>query len=140
MEIVTFAPSHLEGILRLTTAEGWPTLAADRERAVRVLTAPGAATVVAIEGGEVVGFARALTDGEWIACLTDMVIEARLRRRGIGRALIAEIFVRSGAQRMDLLAEPGSEDFYRSFPHQGWAGFRLYPTADGGPYPEKEPR
>jgi hypothetical protein len=72
MEVVSFEPHYIDGVLRLTTAEGWPTLAADRDRAVRVLTAPGAVTVIASEGEEVVGFARALTDGEWIACLTDM--------------------------------------------------------------------
>jgi GNAT superfamily N-acetyltransferase len=129
MEVVSFEPHYIDGVLRLTTAEGWPTLAADRDRAVRVLTAPGAVAVIASEGEEVVGFARALTDGEWIACLTDMVVDARFRRRGVGRALIAEIFVRSHAERMDLLAEPGSEDFYRSFPNQLWTGFRLYPVA-----------
>jgi GNAT superfamily N-acetyltransferase len=128
VEIAGFDPRYIDGILRLTSAEGWPTLAADGERAVRVLTAPGAVTVVARDGEAVVGFARALTDGEWIACLTDMVVDAGYRRRGVGRALIAEVFARTRAQRMDLLAEPGSEDFYRSFPHQLWTGFRLYPS------------
>jgi GNAT superfamily N-acetyltransferase len=128
MEVVGFDVHHIDGVLRLTTAEGWPTLAADRERAVRVLTAPGAVTVVAVDGDDVVGLARALTDGEWVACLTDMVVDAGYRRRGVGGALIAEIFVRTGAERMDLLAEPGSEEFYRSFPHQPWTGFRLYPA------------
>jgi hypothetical protein len=135
MDILPFEQIHIGGVLRLTEAEGWPTLAADRDRAVRVLTAPGAVSVVAVEGGKVVGFARALTDGEWTACLTDMVVDAGRRRRGAGRMLIAAIFARSGAHRMDLLAEPGSEEFYRSFPHRPWTGFRLYPddVAAAGP-------
>jgi predicted N-acetyltransferase YhbS len=128
MELLPFEARHIGGVVRLTSAEGWPTLASDRARAVRVLAAPGAVTFVACEGDEVVGFARALTDGEWIACLTDMVVDARFRRRGIGRALIDEIFVKARTERMDLLAEPGSEEFYRSFPHRLWAGFRLYPA------------
>ena len=122
-----FAPSHVDGIIRLTEAEGWPTFAEDRDRAVRVLSAPGATTVVALVGDEVVGFARALTDGEWVACLVDFVVDAQYRRSGIGRRLIDEIFARSNAQRMDLLAEPGSEQFYESRPHRRWTGYRLYP-------------
>jgi GNAT superfamily N-acetyltransferase len=127
IEYVPFEPKHIDGIVRLTTAEGWPTLAEDRDRAVRVLSAPGAITVVALRDGGVVGFGRALTDGEWIACLVDFVVDAERRRRGIGRALIGAIFERSGAQRMDLLAEPGSEPFYESHPHRRWTGYRLYP-------------
>jgi hypothetical protein len=71
-----FAPQHVVGVIRLTSAEGWPTLAEDRERAVRVLGAPGAVTIVALDDGEIVGFGRALTDGEWVACLVDFVVDA----------------------------------------------------------------
>jgi GNAT superfamily N-acetyltransferase len=124
----TFEPHHVADVMRLTTSQGWPTLAEDGERAVRVLLAPGAVTVIAIDGEEVVGFARALCDGEWIACLTDMVVAESHRRRGVGRGLIAEVFRRSGAERMDLLAEPGSEVFYESHPHRRWTGYRLYPS------------
>jgi GNAT superfamily N-acetyltransferase len=113
--------------MRLTSVEGWPTLAADRDRAVRVLGAPGAVTVVALDGDLVVGFGRALCDGEWIACLVDFVVDADHRRRGIGRGVIDEIFRLSKAERMDLLAEPGSEPFYESRPHRRWTGYRLYP-------------
>jgi GNAT superfamily N-acetyltransferase len=124
---VAFEPHHVDGVVLLTSAEGWPTLADDWHRAVRVLLAPGAVTVVALDGDEVVGFARALGDGEWVACLTDMVVAASHRRHGIGRQLIDEVFIRSGAQRLDLLAEPGSEPFYESRLHRRWTGYRLYP-------------
>ena len=127
MEYVEFAPAHIGGIIRLTNAEGWPTLAGDADRAVRVLTAPGVVTVVALQDGEVGGFARALSDGEWVACLTDIAVDVQYRRLGVGRELIQELFARTGAQRMDLLCEPGAEEFYRSFLHQQWVGFRLYP-------------
>jgi aralkylamine N-acetyltransferase len=131
IEYVAFEPRYVDGIIRLTSAEGWPTLAEDRERAIRVLSSPGAVTVVALERDAVVGFGRALCDGEWIACLVDFVVHAGHRRRGIGRRLIAEIFDRSKAQRMDLLAEPGSEPFYESHLHHRWAGYRLYPARSG---------
>lgn len=129
IDYVAFEQRHIDGVIRLTAAEGWPTLAADRDRALRVLSAPGVVTVVALADGAVVGFGRALTDGEWIACLVDFVVDREHRRCGIGQRLIAEIFARSHAERMDLLAEAGSEPFYESRPHQRWTGYRLYPAA-----------
>ena len=127
MECIAFAEEHLAGLLRLCEAEGWPSLPADPERAVRALTAPGAITVVAVEDGEVLGFAHMLTDGEIQAYLCGIAVAAAARRRGIGKALIAVAFARSGAQRVDLLALDESEDFYRAFDHRTLPGFRIYP-------------
>jgi ribosomal protein S18 acetylase RimI-like enzyme len=63
---------------------------------------------VALEENEVVGFAELLTDGEVMAYLALLVVSMRARRRGIGRALIRDLFARSGLSRMDLLSEPDS--------------------------------
>ena len=45
-------------------AEGWPSLPDDPARALRILTAPGVTTVVAVIQGEVIGFAELFSDGE----------------------------------------------------------------------------
>ena len=132
MELAPFGPDHLQGVLRLCEAEGWPSLPADPERAVRALTAPGAVTVVALDQGEVVGFAEAITDGEIQAYLTFVVVAEGARRRGLGGRLVREVFARSGAERLDLLTVEGVEGFYRSFSHRAIPGFRIYP-GDGGP-------
>ena len=128
MEIAAFGVEHLPGVLRLCAAEDWPTLVADPDRAARALTAPGVVSVVAAERGDVIGFAYLLTDGEIQAYLSLLVVAEAARRRGIGRALVAEGFARSGAMRLDLLAGEGSEDFYRSYRHRELAGYRIYPS------------
>ena len=127
---VAFTEEHLSGVLRLCEAEGWPTLPADPARALRALTAPGVVTVVAIEDGEVVGFAQMLTDGEIQAYLCDVAVATPVRGRGVGKKLVEEAFARSGAQRVDLLAVDESEDFYRSFRHRKMPGYRIYPGYD----------
>jgi predicted N-acetyltransferase YhbS len=134
MDYISFGAQHLDGVIRLTDAEDWASLGADRARALRMLTAPGVVTVVALHDGEVVGFARALSDGELVACLTDIAVSARHRREGLGRRLIDEIFARTGAERMDLLSVPGAEVFYRSLPHRPWAGYRVYPSTVESPH------
>ena len=63
MNHVDFAPPHLPGIIALTAAEGWLSLAGDAERTERALTAPGVYVLVALDGDCVAVYARALSDG-----------------------------------------------------------------------------
>ena len=129
MRYVDFAEEHLAGVVGLCEAEGWPTFPADPARALRVLTAPGVVSVVALEDGAVVGFAQMLTDGEIQAFLNLVDVAAAARGRGIATRLVREAFARSGAQRVDLLALEDSTGFYRSFTHRTFAGYRVYPES-----------
>jgi len=137
IEYVRFSADHLDGILHFSLAEAWPTLAADRERALRVLTAPGSVVLVALDAGVVVGFARALTDGAISCYLAELAVASDQRGRGIGRGLVEETFRLSGAKRVDLLAEGDSEGFYQSFYHRRLAGYRIYPHTERYPYVEE---
>ena len=131
VDLVPFDAAHLPGVLALCEAEGWPSLPSDPARAETMLRAPGAATVVAVGASAVVGVAFALVDaGRVDAYLSIMVVHGEYRRQGIARRLVAEVFRLSGAERIDLLAEPGSEGFYDSLPHRRFAGYRLYPESD----------
>lgn len=128
-ELAPFAPEHLAGVLRLYEAEGWPSFPEDPALAERALTAPGVVAVVCLDGGEVVGCARVLTDGALDAYLCEIVVAEGARRSGLGRELVADAFARSGARRLDLLAEAGSERFYRSYRHRAFPGYRIYPDS-----------
>lgn len=134
-EIERFHTRHLEGVLRLCTAEGWPSLPEDPARAVRALTAPGVTTVVAVHEGAVVGFAQLLSDGEIQAYLATIAVEASVRRRGLGRALIEEALRFAGGVRVDLLSEDEAVGFYDSLSNRRKPGYRIYPpfTETGPP-------
>jgi ribosomal protein S18 acetylase RimI-like enzyme len=126
-EVRRFEEGHLDGVLRLCVAEGWPSLPEDPARAVRVLTAPGVTTIVAVEGEVVVGFAQLFSDGEIQAFLTSIAVEAGARGQGVGRALVEAGLRWAGGDRIDLLSEDDAVGFYESFPHRRKPGFRLYP-------------
>jgi ribosomal protein S18 acetylase RimI-like enzyme len=126
-EIRRFAPGDLDDVLRLCAAEGWPSFPSDPARALRVLTAPGVTTVVAVEGDVIVGFAELFSDGELQAYLANVAVEVGRRGRGVGRQLVGEALRVAGGERIDLLSEETSTDFYRAFPHFEKPGFRLYP-------------
>jgi ribosomal protein S18 acetylase RimI-like enzyme len=128
--IAAFAPPHLPGVLALCEAEGWPSLPSDPARALRILTGEHAQAIVALDGDDVIGFAFAILDaGRLDAYLSMFAVASRRRRDGIGRSLIDALFRITGVERMDLLAEPGSEAFYDSFRHRDFRGYRLFPAS-----------
>ncbi|WUJ68511.1 GNAT family N-acetyltransferase [Kribbella soli] len=126
MTITQYAEAHLPGILALCDAEDWPSLPADPVRAHAVLTAPGVTTVVALDGEQVIGFAYLQSDGHIQAHLSQMAVHQDHRRKGIGRALLEYAAPLTGAQRVDLVTDT-AEDFYASFEHKTFSGFRIYP-------------
>ena len=117
-------------IVEICRAEGWTSFYADPERTWRVLNAPGVTSVAAVDRGQVVGFAYLQSDGEIQAHLSNIAVSRSHRRRGIARRLIEEAFARCGAMRIDLVSTESSEEFYRSFEHREFPGFRIYPRRE----------
>ena len=130
ISIEPVAPEHVSGIMTLCELEGWTSFLENRERTWQALTSPGVITLVAMQGPRVMGFVQMQTDGTIQAHLSNVAVDAAARRRGVGRRLVEEAFALSGAKRIDLVSTEGSEAFYRSFEHQSYPGYRIYP--DGG--------
>lgn len=126
MEFDAYARADLDGVVSLCNAEGWRSLAADPERAHRVLTAPGVTAVVARDGSDVVGFAYVQSDGEIQAHLSSIAVDRSRRRQGIARQLLQLAIEQAGGERIDLITETSS-DFYTALTHKRWDGFRIYP-------------
>ena len=124
IDVRAFEAADAVGIARLCASEGWPSWTP--ESVATAFGAPGVIAVTALEGREIVGAAQLLTDGCVMAYLGLLVVAPESRRRGVGRALIAEVFHRSGLTRMDLLSEVESASFYESLPHKTKPGYRLY--------------
>jgi ribosomal protein S18 acetylase RimI-like enzyme len=127
VEIVPFEDEHAAGVARLCTRVQWPSLR--RPETVRaVCTAPGSSSYVAVQGGEVVGWAQALGDGVLQSHLSFVAVHPDHRRRGIARLLTVATFQATRTLRMDLISD-SAEDFYASFEHRRMHGFRIYPGA-----------
>ena len=119
---------HLSGVVGILARLGWDNFRHDPDSTRRSLTAPGVTAIVAValEAGEVVGFAQVFSDGVFQAHLGLLAVEEGWRRGGVGRGLVEEAFARAGAERMDLIASDESLGFYRSFRHREQVGFRIY--------------
>jgi ribosomal protein S18 acetylase RimI-like enzyme len=131
MEIVAYAPRHLEAVIDLCKAEGWTTVSGNRERAGRALSGAGVTALVAVEGApeeeRVLGFSQAVGDGAISGYLVMLLVAEDARGQGIGKALIERTLVESGVLRLDLLSSESAMSLYERFPHVRMPGFRLYP-------------
>jgi ribosomal protein S18 acetylase RimI-like enzyme len=129
VEYARFQREHLDGVVACAEAFGWPSYA-DASATLAAFTAPSAVSWVAIEGARVVGVVHLLTNGVVHSHLSLAGVLPGYRRRGIARRLVVTAFQQSGGKWLDLCSETGSEEFYRSFRHESFAGFRIYPMAE----------
>ena len=110
-------------VQRLSSIEGWPTPDARPKEALAGWQRSWP-TLVATERNMVVGFVRALTDGEVTTFIAELLIEARWRGRDIGRALLDACHYLYPHTRQDLLSTEDSDSFYEVVGFRRFTGFR----------------
>lgn len=62
---------------------------------------------------QLIGFARAISDGAYQAAIYDVAIVPEFQHKGIGTAVIQKILARLAHCNIILYASPGKEGFYR---------------------------
>ena len=110
-------------VQRLSKIEGWPT-PEERPGEARAAWQQSWPALVAMEGDTVIGFVRALTDGEVTTYIAELLVESRLRGVGIGRALLDACHNLYPHTRQDLLSTEGSDSFYKAVEFRHFSGFR----------------
>jgi GNAT superfamily N-acetyltransferase len=107
-------------VLRLYREQGWwPERTAEQVSRVLADQPAVGAWLAGGSGGaggnELVGFARAVSDGAFRAYLEDVVVAERHRRRGIGRALVDALRAElAGVQLVSLFCGPSLVPFYEA--------------------------
>ena len=69
--------------------------------------------VTARDGGVLVGMSRAVTDFSYCCYLSDLAVDAKYQRQGIGKRLIEETHRAAGEETtLILVAAPAAEGYY----------------------------
>jgi GNAT superfamily N-acetyltransferase len=110
-------------VQHLSTAAGWPTPV---ERPYEALNAWRASwpTLVLVNGPEVIGFLRALTDGQVTTYIAEVLVSPQWRGQGLGQALIEACHRLCPSTRLDLLSTESSDGFYEAVGFRHFQGFR----------------
>jgi predicted N-acetyltransferase YhbS len=112
MQIRPTQDTELEAVRQLLAANGWAERVADAAK-FRDLVARSQRALVAVEGGEVIGFLRALTDDIANGYIAMLVVAEAHRRRGVGAALLkAAIGENRGITWMLRAGREGVAPFY----------------------------
>ena len=70
-------------------------------------------TVFIYEESRLIGFGRAISDGEYQAALYDVAVLPEAQGKGVGRLIVQTILNRLSNCNLILYAAPGMEGFYR---------------------------
>lgn len=90
MQVRSIATSDFEAVHRLLATNGWAHRIGDVDDLSRLISASQRAAV-AVADDEIVGFARAITDGISNGYVSMVVVAEHHRRRGIGQALVERL-------------------------------------------------
>jgi ribosomal protein S18 acetylase RimI-like enzyme len=101
-----------EAVRQFLCEVGWRRRVGDPER-FRAMLERAQRTVVAFDGGRVVGFARALCDGVSNGYISTVAVAGDMRGRGVGRELVRRLVGEGEGITWVLRAGRGSEGFWR---------------------------
>ena len=116
----------------LYDAIGWVRYTADLPRLRRAFAASTVILTARADDGELIGLARALSDGETVCYVQDIAVHPAWQRHGGGRALMTEMLKRYGHCPFFLLSTdpPGSTEAVKSHPFYRSLGFVIHEEQD----------
>lgn len=118
-----FTEADFPLIKNLYEQEGWMTFI-NRELDALQAWKNSTVALVAIDGNNIVGLVRALSDGKIITYIAEIIVDINYSDKGIGRALLDVCHNLYPSTRFDLLSSESADEFYKSNKFRIVTGFR----------------
>ena len=110
-------------IRRLSKEEGWPTPETRPEDTLAAWQNSWP-TLVAMDDNRLVGFLRALSDGQVTTYVCEFLVDPEYRGNGIGRELMEACHCLVPKTRIDLLSTVEADGFYEAYGCRSFQGYR----------------
>ncbi|MFD2925108.1 GNAT family N-acetyltransferase [Halobacillus naozhouensis] len=124
--IRTFQENDFDMIQSLLQQEEWSNLVKNSEETMQALLNSDLA-LVAVDGQEVVGYLRGLTDGAVTLYICEVLIKEDYRKKGIAQQLMEEAHGCYPSTRIEMLATSSSKEYYTDRGYRAFYGFRKTP-------------
>lgn len=118
-----FNESDFPLIQNLYRKEGWMTFI-ERENEALKAWKNSTIGIVAIHDEEIIGFVRALTDGQITTYIAEIIVDTKYRGKGIAKALLEACHDLYPNARLDLLSSESADVFYEKNDFRKITGFR----------------
>jgi aralkylamine N-acetyltransferase len=117
---------QIHQLVELYKAQGWWQAGDDsKDHLIPGLIAGSHCFLIATDERSIIGMGRAISDRISDAYIQDLMVRPDYRRQGIGKLLLQTLLERlhaDGIAWIGLIAEPGSDTFYRHAGFQEMAG------------------
>lgn len=106
-------PNDYDALRQFLSEQGWDNRVGEVDR-FRAMIEASNLTVLALDGDEIVGFARALCDGATNGYISMVAVAPNRRRQGIGRELVTRLMSGDSERRITwvLRSRPDSTGFW----------------------------
>lgn len=123
IEVRSFQENDFQTVQQLNEEEGWSNLVekADETMCSWLNSEPA---LVAVEGNEIIGYLRGLTDGTTTLYVCELLVKKEYRKQGIAEQLVRVAHECYPSTRLEMLATQQSQGYYENRGYRAFYGFR----------------
>ena len=123
IQVRSFQENDFQTVKELNKQEGWNNLVKKHDESLCSWLNSEPA-LIAVDGDEVIGFLRGLTDGAVTLYVCELLVKEEYRNRGVAEHLVRTAHECYPSTRVEMIANQESQGYYESRGYRAFSGFR----------------